>query len=137
MLPLHQSAINFYTSKNYFGDPDRIRTCDLRFRKPLLYPAELPGRARHYSPKALIRSRALCFALLALLWPGLGLAQTCPRPEQNAGPAAKVHSRREIELQDGRLIRAPHLAPFEASARGSSRMALSVPADNAEERDET
>jgi hypothetical protein len=23
--------------------PDRIRTCDLRFRKPLLYPAELPG----------------------------------------------------------------------------------------------
>jgi hypothetical protein len=23
------------------GDPDRTRTCDLRFRKPLLYPAEL------------------------------------------------------------------------------------------------
>src|SRR6516165_5022493 len=23
------------------GGPDRIRTCDLRFRKPLLYPAEL------------------------------------------------------------------------------------------------
>ena len=24
--------------------PDRIRTCDLRFRKPLLYPAELQGQ---------------------------------------------------------------------------------------------
>ena len=23
--------------------PDRIRTCDLRIRNPLLYPAELPG----------------------------------------------------------------------------------------------
>jgi hypothetical protein len=23
------------------GGPDRTRTCDLRFRKPLLYPAEL------------------------------------------------------------------------------------------------
>ena len=88
----------------------------------MLYPAELPGRARHYSPKALIRSRALCFALLALLWPGLSLAQTCPRPELNVGPAVKVHSRLEIELQDGRLIRTPHLAPFEASARGAARM---------------
>jgi hypothetical protein len=26
--------------------PDRIRTCDLRFRKPTLYPSEL--RAQHY-----------------------------------------------------------------------------------------
>jgi ADP-ribose pyrophosphatase len=28
------------------GVPERIRTSDLRFRKPLLYPAELRGRAR-------------------------------------------------------------------------------------------
>ena len=27
-----------------FGVPEGIRTPDLRFRKPLLYPAELPGR---------------------------------------------------------------------------------------------
>jgi endonuclease YncB( thermonuclease family) len=60
--------------------------------------------------------------LLALLWPGLSLAQTCPRPELNVGPAVKVHSRLEIELQDGRLIRTPHLAPFEASTRGAARM---------------
>ncbi len=26
------------------GGPDRTRTCDLRFRKPLLYPAELRDR---------------------------------------------------------------------------------------------
>ena len=27
-----------------YGGPDRTRTCDLRFRKPLLYPAELRDR---------------------------------------------------------------------------------------------
>lgn len=26
-----------------FGTPGRVRTCDLRLRSPLLYPAELPG----------------------------------------------------------------------------------------------
>ena len=29
-----------------YGVPERIRTSDLRFRKPLLYPAELRGRGR-------------------------------------------------------------------------------------------
>lgn len=29
------------------GVPEGIRTPDLRFRKPLLYPAELPGRTRN------------------------------------------------------------------------------------------
>src|ERR1043166_7684021 len=28
----------------FAGGPDRTRTCDLRFRKPLLYPAELRDR---------------------------------------------------------------------------------------------
>ena len=105
------------------GVPEGIRTPDLRFRKPLLYPAELPGRARHYSPKALLRSRALCFGLLAWLWPAVSLAQTCPRPEQNVGPVVKVHARLELELTDGRLIRAPHLVPFEPSPRGAARAA--------------
>jgi hypothetical protein len=27
----------------WFGDPDRIRTCDPQFRKLMLYPAELRG----------------------------------------------------------------------------------------------
>src|SRR5690606_20102769 len=26
------------------GDPGRARTCDIRFRRPMLYPAELRGR---------------------------------------------------------------------------------------------
>ena len=30
------------------GDPNRIRTCDRRLRKPLLYPAELSGQHSHY-----------------------------------------------------------------------------------------
>ena len=30
--------------------PDRIRTCDLRFRRPTLYPAELRARVRGGAP---------------------------------------------------------------------------------------
>jgi hypothetical protein len=29
------------------GTPGRVRTCDLRLRSPLLYPAELPGPVVH------------------------------------------------------------------------------------------
>jgi hypothetical protein len=31
-------------SKEMNGDPDRIRTCDHRLRRPVLYPAELRDR---------------------------------------------------------------------------------------------
>lgn len=31
-----------------FGDPERIRTSGLRFRKPTLYPAELRDRMQPY-----------------------------------------------------------------------------------------
>jgi hypothetical protein len=34
----------FHSSLCFCGGPDRTRTCDLRFRKPLLYPAELRDR---------------------------------------------------------------------------------------------
>ena len=34
-----------------FGDPDRIRTCDLLLRRQLLYPAELRGRLHAVAPK--------------------------------------------------------------------------------------
>ena len=33
--------IPIINGENGVGGPDRTRTCDLRFRKPLLYPAEL------------------------------------------------------------------------------------------------
>jgi hypothetical protein len=32
---------DFASNETAGGGPDRTRTCDLRFRKPLLYPAEL------------------------------------------------------------------------------------------------
>ena len=34
---------------NYFGGPDAIRTHDLWFRKPMLYPAELQARMLYYN----------------------------------------------------------------------------------------
>ncbi len=41
------SLVGLHQQKD--GVPERIRTSDLRFRKPLLYPAELRGRAPGYS----------------------------------------------------------------------------------------
>ena len=38
MLPKKKDEIN---SSSFFGTPGRIRTYDLRLRKPTLYPAEL------------------------------------------------------------------------------------------------
>ncbi len=34
------------TKRDHVNAPDRIRTCDLRFRRPTLYPTELLARAR-------------------------------------------------------------------------------------------
>jgi hypothetical protein len=40
----------------FYGTPGRIRTCDLRIRSPLLYPAELQAhnlknnKARYHKP---------------------------------------------------------------------------------------
>jgi hypothetical protein len=44
---------NAMNNKDLIGVPEGIRTPDLRFRKPLLYPAELPGPnpiAMRYGP---------------------------------------------------------------------------------------
>ncbi len=37
----------FYYDNIKNGDSDRIRTCDRRLRRPLLYPAELPSRIKN------------------------------------------------------------------------------------------
>jgi hypothetical protein len=44
------SREKFLKSRLYFsaGGPDRTRTCDLRFRKPLLYPAELRDQLKNF-----------------------------------------------------------------------------------------
>lgn len=109
------------------GVPEGIRTPDLRFRKPLLYPAELPGRtgparaaperASHYSPKARMRSRAIWVA--GALLSGSAAADTCPPPLEMAGEAVRVTDRLEIALADGRLLRQPGLAPFSGPAARS------------------
>ena len=105
------------------GVPEGIRTPDLRFRKPLLYPAELPGRALHYSRKARRHSRALWLTTFILLHPALALAQNCPGPEQQAGAVTRIHPRLEIEIADGRRIRPAHLAQFESTPRGAMHAA--------------
>jgi hypothetical protein len=43
-------------------DPDRIRTCDLRFRKPPLYPTELRDRVEGGSIPAVLRASAPCLS---------------------------------------------------------------------------
>ena len=47
----------------FFGAPDRIRTCDTRLRKPVLYPAEL--RALIYPVLARISPRSEKYGLVA------------------------------------------------------------------------
>ena len=45
-LRTNKNIVDFYCAKRNMsvGDPGIIRTCDLRFRKPSLYPAELRDR---------------------------------------------------------------------------------------------
>ncbi len=42
---LRRYAACFRMNPHRNSTPDRIRTCGLWFRKPLLYPTELPGRS--------------------------------------------------------------------------------------------
>jgi len=46
--PSNEKAIAI-NNDSYSGAPGGIRTCDLRLRSPLLYPAELPGHTSHYN----------------------------------------------------------------------------------------
>lgn len=114
--------IMLQNKRNIDGVPEGIRTPDLRFRKPLLYPAELPGRVLHYSRKACLRSSAISFLLLMLLIQPVW-AEPCPPPAQQAPAVARIRERLDIELSDGRLIKLLHLAPFEATRRGAAQSA--------------
>jgi hypothetical protein len=54
-ITLNNAAGNFHVQRNgkpslNSGDPGRSRTCDLRFRKPSLYPSELQGHSHHFNP---------------------------------------------------------------------------------------
>ena len=118
------------------GVPEGIRTPDLRFRKPLLYPAELPGRglstpaptfgdrrATHYSRKRASRSRAIP-VIGCLLASAPAMAQACGGPLAPIGAAAHVRERLEIALEDGRLAAQAGLAPFAQTARDRGRFEI-------------
>jgi hypothetical protein len=70
----------------FFGGPGKTRTCDLRFRKPLLYPAELRDRLvliSIYSIKA-ISTRARN--------PDVGAGLVAPRDASLSASAASAAS---------------------------------------------
>jgi hypothetical protein len=50
------------------GTPGRIRTCDLWYRKPTLYPAELRARLISLPPKKQQRGRAIITTIMLLLY---------------------------------------------------------------------
>ena len=54
------------------GDPGRIRTCDPRFRKPVLYPAELRSHASGLMP-----ARAACRQPAPMLVLGAFAGELC------------------------------------------------------------
>src|SRR5215469_11572926 len=54
-LAIRKKSTAISNSKNGVGDPGMTRTCDLRFRKPPLYPAELRDRALR---RCMLHSRA-------------------------------------------------------------------------------
>ena len=55
--PRQGAPRNPRASRALGGDPGRIRICDLRLRRPTLYPAELLGHD-------LVRARSCCFRFL-------------------------------------------------------------------------
>ena len=77
-LRLRKSGGYHFGMQEGCGVPEGIRTPDLRFRKPLLYPAELPGRRRR---AGLARGAE-------------PLSRSGP-PEKFAGPRRALSARRE------------------------------------------
>src|SRR4051812_16462639 len=111
------------------GVPEGIRTPDLRFRKPLLYPAELPGRGRarlaaprqaHYSRKAMTRSRAISLCLMLLAW-SEARAETCAGASAPLEGRGSARERLEIEMPNGRVLRQAGLALFAPTPDGRAR----------------
>ncbi len=90
----------------------------------MLYPAELPGRARaHYSRKGQRRSSAISLAGALLAAFGLiGPGQACDGRFTRAGEPVSVNARLEIALSDEMLLRPEGLAPFPANPEGAQKM---------------
>ncbi len=56
---LRRYAVRLRMNPHRNSTPDRIRTCGLWFRKPLLYPTELPGRSEQRDAIRITRKTAL------------------------------------------------------------------------------
>lgn len=84
------------------GDPERIRTSDLRFRKPLLYPAELRGRAGRVLAR--FRARVKAGLVLALL-SSCGGVPLDRLAEGERGRVDRVLSGEVMRLEGGLLVR--------------------------------
>ena len=81
------------------GVPGMIRTCDLRFRKPLLYPAELRGRARQFKHFLIIAS--------SFCWAGLAHAASIPACFPQGGfeaRDARAKNAQEIDISSKETI---------------------------------
>ena len=48
-LVLEQDAVKACGAYSFFSAPGRTRTCDIRLRRPMLYPAELQALVRRLS----------------------------------------------------------------------------------------
>jgi hypothetical protein len=110
-----------------FGGPDRTRTCDLRFRKPLLYPAELRDHVidrQHFSllgrrvPSSSAPQNATQSSYFGLLSPALADRNSRVGLHGVAYVAVEVKCRRDRagQIRSGAIFSAPH-APIIGSRR--------------------
>jgi hypothetical protein len=74
---------------DFTGGPDRTRTCDLRFRKPLLYPAELRDHQGFFCSRA---------AFATILLPNGLAAYRAGEGRVNAGNGILLHSRDHVAV---------------------------------------
>src|ERR1700679_2328578 len=85
------------TRKN--GDPGMTRTCDLRFRKPSLYPAELRDRSFPLLTSGISASIYQSRPGIASVWTTAGRArESCRDPYGR--PAARADLRVRISLDN-------------------------------------
>jgi hypothetical protein len=84
--------------------PDRIRTCDLRFRRPTLYPTELRARVPNLA-RAILRARVMIGCATLAHRPGVlpALAQEGDRPLRRSVVV-------EADRHPSRLRRGPAVA---------------------------
>ena len=83
-----RDSTNWATPTTNFGPPDRIRTCDPRLRRPMLYPTEL--RAVRFLPK---RGRGEGIRTPDILLPKQARYRTALRPASSASEhyAGKIY----------------------------------------------